>query len=440
MIDPQNLIQLVPNVVLDPHTSSATRITFDSRQVDVQTAFAALAGEHEHGNRYISQALEQGAPFILSDQFGVSRGVQVSDARAALRVWARSARDGYLGPVVGITGSAGKTTAKEYIGAALEAHSTPGNLNTLDVIACFLLEFATQTSAKPLVIEMGIDRVGEMLELMDLVAPDIGVITAIGEAHLEALGDLAGVAREKGGILQAGRLGLVSARAAEYFPNIPSYGFKNATFTGHHLQPTASGNALTFAFAGVQVMVPSSSPIVAEAAVAAMSIAQNLGLDLERAALSIAGVNVPGGRFRVQKYPWGAGEDAGEITIIDDTYNANPVSMRAALEALSTFPQNPPQNSKARGRRIAVLGQMLELGPDSIDLHYQIKTFAQNHADLVFSVGLQAPQLSDKPFPTQERLVQYLEMELQAGDVVLFKASRGVKLEGVIALLFGSSG
>jgi UDP-N-acetylmuramoyl-tripeptide--D-alanyl-D-alanine ligase len=436
VIDLQNLIQLLPHTVVDPHARCAIRITFDSRQVDGQTAFAALAGEHEHGNLYISQALERGAPFILSDQVGVKRGVQVPDARAALRTWARSARDSYPAIVVGITGSAGKTTAKEYIGAALEGHYTPGNLNTLDAIACFLLEFATQVSEKPLVIEMGIDRVGEMLELMDLVAPDIGVITAIGEAHLEALGDLAGVAREKGGILQATRLALVSARASSYFPNIPSYGFETATFAGQNLQPTAAGAALTLEFAGVQVNVPSSSPIVAEAAVAALAIAQTLGLDLERAASSIAHVNVPGGRFRVQKHPWGV----GEITIIDDTYNANPISMRAALEALSSFPQDPIQNANPRGRKIAVLGDMLELGPDSDLFHAQIKTFAQTHADLVLSTGAKAALLSQNPFPDHTALAQHLNLELQAGDVVLFKASRGIRLEGVIGMLLGSSG
>ncbi len=440
MIDPQILTQIIPNAIISVPVLCANRITFDSRQVDAQTAFVALAGEHEHGNRYILQALERGAPFILSDQPNVKRGVQVPDARAALRAWARSARDSYHAPVVGITGSAGKTTAKEYIGAALEGYYTPGNLNTLDAIACFLLEFATGDSLKPLVIEMGIDRVGEMLELMDLVAPDIGVITAIGEAHLEALGDLAGVAREKGGILRATGLGLVSTRAAEYFPNVPSYGFETATFSGQNLQPTAAGDALTFAFAGVSVVVPSSSPIVAEAAVAAMSIAQTLGLDLERAASSIVHVNVPGGRFRVQKYPWGLGSAAGEITFIDDTYNANPISMRAALEALSSFPPNLSQNPNPRGRKIAVLGDMLELGPDSDLFHAQIKTFAQTHADLVLSTGAKAALLSENPFPDHTTLAQHLQPLLQTGDVVLFKASRGVKLERVIELLFSSSG
>ncbi|MBB6098012.1 UDP-N-acetylmuramoyl-tripeptide--D-alanyl-D-alanine ligase [Deinobacterium chartae] len=408
MIDPQAL-PLAARV--HPDARPARRITFDSREAGPDTAFAALRGETAHGNDYAQAALEAGAPFVLTD-LDLPRAVQVPDARAALRAWARHARDTHAHPVVGITGSVGKTTAKEYAAAALGAEKTPGNLNTLDAIACFLLEHAGED--RPLVVEMGIDRPGEMAELMALVSPDYGIVTAVGESHLEALGSVEGVAREKGGILQARRAGLVSVQAAAFYPGVPTYGFEGASYGGENLHTDLE--AARFRFRGVDVTLPAASPVVAEAAVLGLALAAELGLDLPTAAARLRDVDVPGGRYRVHR---------GPITFIDDTYNANPLSMRAALEALARYP----------GRRVAVLGEMRELGPDSDHFHREIAAFARAHADVVYSFGDRASLLSDRPFETVEALVAALTAELRPGDTVLFKASRGVRLERVLSPL-----
>lgn len=382
----------------------AQRLTWDSREAGPETAFVALPGEAMHGNTFVQQALGRGAPFVLTN-LEVPRAVQVADARAALFAWAQAERA--RNPlVVGITGSVGKTTAKSYAAAALEAHFMPV-FNTLPAIACFLLEFGRLP--QPLVVEMGIDRLGEMRELARLVRPDVGVITSIGAAHLEALGSLEGVAREKGIILEAPRR-LVSTQAAAWFPDqafpgVETYGFGSATYAGQQLEVRSEG--ASFRFGDVPVKLPLASRVQAEAAVLGLVLAEQAGLDLHGAAARLTAVSVPGGRYRVLP---------GRFTIIDDTYNASPLSVRAALEALDAYP----------GRKISVLGRMLELGEDERAMHAGGGELARQHADLTYGVGQFAALLGERAYAQVPELISALEAEVRGGDVVLVKASRGV--------------
>lgn len=198
MPDPHAALPFAATV--HPQARPAARLTWDSREAGPDVAFAALPGEKMHGNRFVEAALDAGAPFVLTD-LDVPRAVRVPDAWAALKAWAQAERAKNR-RVVGITGSAGKTTAKAYAAAALDAHFMPV-FNTQPAIACFLIECGA--SDRPLVVEMGIDRPGEMAELMELVRPDVGVVTAIGPAHLEQLGSVENIAREKGEILRGVR-------------------------------------------------------------------------------------------------------------------------------------------------------------------------------------------------------------------------------------------
>lgn len=384
---------------IHPQARPAVRLIWDSRQAGPDTAFVALPGEQMHGNAFVQQALERGAPFVLTD-LDVPRAVRVADARAALFTWATAER-GHNPLVIGITGSVGKTTAKSYAAAALDAHFMPV-FNTLPAIACFLLE--SGRSERPLVVEMGIDRLGEMRELVDLVQPDVGVITSIGAAHLDALGSVAGVAQEKGVILEAARR-LVSRQAAEWFAGVDTYGFEGATFAGQHLKVNAEGAAFTFG--NVAVALPRASRVQAEAAVLGLALAEQAGLDLQAAAERLSGVGVPGGRYRVL---------AGRFTVIDDTYNASPLSMKAALEALGAF----------EGRKISVLGRMLELGDDERAMHAEVGALAHQHTDLTYGVGPFAELLGERAFTSVPPLLDALKAEIRDGDVILVKASRGI--------------
>ncbi len=379
-----------------PDARPARRLTWDSRDAGPEVAFVALPGEAMHGNRFVAQALERGAPFVLTD-LGVDRAVRVPDAREALFAWARAER-ARAALVVGITGTVGKTTAKNYAGAALNARFLPV-FNTMPAIACFLIEEGG--SGAPLVVEMGIDRVGEMAELMDLVGPDVGVVTSVGVTHFE---NERVTAREKGVILGAAQR-LVGMQAAPFYPGVPTYGFEGADFAGEALTVTPEG--ASFTYRGVEVQLPLAGRAQAEAAVLGLALAHGHGLDLAAAAERLSGVQVPGGRFRVHP---------GAVTVIDDAYNASPLSVRAALDALAAFP----------GRRVSVLGQMLELGPQAPDLHAGVGAHARGTADVTFGVGPFAAALGERAFQTVPELQAALLAEVRPGDVVLLKASRGI--------------
>lgn len=397
MPDPHAALPFAATV--HPQARPAARLTWDSREAGPDVAFAALPGEKMHGNRFVEAALDAGAPFVLTD-LDVPRAVRVPDAWAALKAWAQAERAKNR-RVVGITGSAGKTTAKAYAAAALDAHFMPV-FNTQPAIACFLIECGA--SDRPLVVEMGIDRPREMAELVELVRPDVGVVTAVGPAHLEQLGSVENIAREKGEILRGVR-GLVGAQAAPFYPGAESYGFGDVTHAGQDLKVTPQG--ATFTFDGVEVGLPLAARVQAEAAVLGLTLAREAGLDLPAAATRLAQVSVPGGRYRVH---------AGRFTVIDDAYNASPVAVSAALNALHALP----------GRRISVLGRMLELGDTERQLHAQVGQEARARADLTYGVGAFAAELGERAYATVPELMGALLAEVQDGDVVLVKASRGI--------------
>ncbi|UQN07045.1 UDP-N-acetylmuramoyl-tripeptide--D-alanyl-D-alanine ligase [Deinococcus sp. QL22] len=402
MLDPHAALPFAAAV--HPLARPALRLTWDSREASPEVAFVALPGEKMHGNRFVEAALAAGAPFVLTD-LNVERAVRVPDAQQALFEWARRER-AKNGLVVGITGSAGKTTAKSYVAAALDAHFMPV-FNTLPAIACFLIEFGGST--KPLVVEMGIDRVGEMAELVDLVRPDVGVITTIGATHLEALGTVDTVAFEKGHILRdvAARpiRSVVGAQAAAYFPGTDTYGFGGATFAGQDLEVTPEG--ASFIYAGQPVSLPHAATVQAEAAVLALALAQSARMSLSEAARRMAAAEVPGGRYRVHP---------GRYTVIDDAYNASPIAVTAALEALNGFP----------GRRVSVLGRMLELGDTERALHAEVGDYARAKADVTYGVGAFAAELGERAYRTVPELLAALLADTSDGDVILVKASRGI--------------
>ena len=398
----------------------ATRITFDSRQVNETTAFAALKGEQMHGNDFIAASLELGAPFVLTD-LDVPRAVRVPDATVALRRWARAWRDSSGANLIGVTGSAGKTTAKELIAAALQASCTPGSLNTLNYLACYLLSEVQPNSRH--VIEMGIDRIGEMAELMQLINPDIGVVTSVGPAHLEFFGSLETIAFEKGQILAASE-GFVSSGLAQRYPNAASYGFDaHARYRGHDLAHTDVGSAFTYA--GQRVTIASPSHKVAEASVLALALAERFGVPVEAAIQRLEQAVIPGGRMRIER---------GLYTLIDDTYNANPLSVAAALETLE----------RQRGRKIAVLGDMRELGPDAPLYHREIGALAARVVQQLIAVGghaedyvsgAKAAGLEGLAFANADQATAALLGLLEPDDVILVKGSRAVGLERVAEVL-----
>jgi UDP-N-acetylmuramoyl-tripeptide--D-alanyl-D-alanine ligase len=415
-LDPNAWVSLLESFGLQAisgDAQAAQAITWDSRNTNPHTAFAALPGETTHGNAFIEIALERGAPFVLTDQ-DVPKAVRVTDATATLRGWARAWRDESHAQIIGITGSAGKTTAKEFVAAALNCGKTPGNLNTLNAIACYLLSVVQPKSTH--VIEMGIDRIGEMDQLVKLVNPDLGVVVAVGPAHLEFLGSLEGVAFEKGRIF-ADRAGLVSESAAPYYPKLESYGF-GAGITHRALNLELTDSSATYTFHGHPIHVSSPSAKVAEASVLGLVLAQRFGVNLQDAISRIADVDVPGGRMRIER---------GQYTLIDDAYNANPLSVNAALDVLE----------RQAGRKIAVLGDMRELGEASETYHVEIGRRAGKVAQVVIAVGRWASVLARAAsesgaktvaLETVPDAISEVSALLEPSDTVLVKGSLSVGL------------
>jgi len=373
------------------------RYTFDSREVEPGMGFIALKGEKSDGRDFIPSALERGA-------------VDIVEGLEALHEKARQRRRSLRAKVVGVTGSAGKTTTKELLRAFLSTvgrtYATEGNFNNhiglpLTILNC-------PDDAEFLVLEMGSNHPGEIASLCDIAAPDVGVVTCVGSAHLEFFKSLDGVAEEKGTLLEAASsFGVVSAANARLDA-------LRARCRGECIVVDPSPAWLAEAVAPV---LPGAHNV--SNAALAFAVAERFGATHEGAVSALSGFALPGSRWRrVEK--WGA-------TFIDDTYNANPDAMLAALDAFAAMP--------CTGRRIAVLGDMLELGPDSLALHRKVFAHAMSLGiPLVIGVGEMSSQcVCHVVFKSPEPLAKRFRVEVSAGDLVLLKASHAMNLGSIIA-------
>jgi UDP-N-acetylmuramoyl-tripeptide--D-alanyl-D-alanine ligase len=401
---------------------AATGAAFHSARVRPGDAFFALPGEREHGLAYAEGALASGAAFVVSDR-PHPRGVQVPDPGAVLLALGRHARSRLRGAVVGISGSAGKTSTKAFAAAALDAAASPGNLNTPLALACTLVSAWLADPGRALVVELGIDHPGEMDELVDLVRPTHGLLTAIGESHLERLGSVAGVAREKSRLLERSPERLASSGAAERLPRplagLVRYGLSpDAEVPGRVTRADSAGQ--TVEALGVRMRLEYPGSAMAENALGALALARHLGLDLGAAAARISAARLEPGRLERKHL---AGRQ-----VLDDSYNSNPASARRALEVLAASP----------GPRSAVLGDMLELGEESARLHRELGALTRG-LDLVLAVGPQARHLvegnPDALHAASVDLALPLLARLPSTGTVLIKGSRGMRLERLVAAL-----
>ena len=374
------------------------RYTFDSREVKPGMGFVALKGEKADGHAFIPQALERGAAEIV-------------DGLDALQEKARERRRSLKAKVVGLTGSAGKTTTKELLRAFLSTvgrtYATEGNFNNhiglpLTILNC-------PDDADFLVLEMGSNHPGEIAALCDIAAPDAGVITNVGTAHLEFFKTQDGIAEEKGALFEAAKdFCVVSAENVRLDALRARCGSAECVVVDP--RPAWLAEALASVLPGAHN--------VSNAALA-FAAAERFGATREGALLALSGFALPGARWRrVEK--WGA-------TFIDDTYNANPDSMIAALDAFAATPCD--------GRHIAVLGDMFELGPDALELHR--KVFAHAMAlgfPLVIGVGeLSSQCLCHLVYKNLDSLKKRFRVDVSAGDLVLLKASHSMKLGELIS-------
>ena len=366
--------------------------TFDSRQVKPGMLFVALKGEKVDGHDYIPQAKAAGA-------------VEIVDGLEELQRLANEYRRSLKAKVIGVTGSAGKTTTKEllktFLSKAGKTYATEGNFNNHIGLPMTILN--CPKDADFLVVEMGTNHPGEIEALCRIAEPDAGLITNVGTAHLEFFLTQDGIAKEKG---------VLGASAKDFFvigsDNVRLEALK-AMCRGEAVVADVAQDWMRDALAGV---LPGAHN-VANACIA-YGVAERYGVSREQAVAALVDFALPGARWRKAE-KWG-------VDFIDDTYNANPDSMIAALDAFAATP--------CSGKHVAVLGDMFELGADSLELHK--KVFAHAMAlgiPLVIGVGETSSQcMCHLVYKELKTLKKKFRLDVSAGDLVLLKASHSMNL------------
>lgn len=419
----------------------------DTRKIQPGSLFVCLRGERFDGHSFASQAAQLGAAALLVDH-PVDADVPqlvVTDTGKALLQLAGWYRRRFQLPVVGLTGSVGKTTTKEFIalvlGAKYNTLKTQGNLN--NEIGVPQMLFRLEDSHTAAVIEMGMNHFGEISRLTRAVAPTVGLITNIGVSHIENLGSRAGILQAKLEILEgmAPDAPLIVNMDNDMLRTVklgdrPLLTFaiddQSADFTATDI--AEQGSATTFTVHHSTFTRPVTIPTVGihnvYNALAAMAVGYVTGVDPAAAAAALANYVPAGMRQNLVQ--------VGGVQVIEDCYNASPDSMRAALQTLGKLPVH---------RRYAVLGAMLELGDYAKEAHTQVgKMAAENGIDGVLAYGADAAYIVEaakqaglenaRLFDTKEALAQSLAQQVQPGDGVLFKGSRGMHLEDVMHTVY----
>jgi UDP-N-acetylmuramoyl-tripeptide--D-alanyl-D-alanine ligase len=410
-----------------------TAVTTDSRTIQAGCLFAAMPGNRVDGHDFIAQAKGQGAACVLCNRFAPVDipQIKVPDTQAALGAVAAFYRSQFDIPVVGITGSVGKTTAKEMIWSVLSQQlvtmKTQGNFN--NELGVPLTLFQLTAAHQAAVVEMGISGFGEMTRLADMVHPTVGVFTTIGDAHLEFLGSREGVLRAKSEMIQGmPESGVVIANGDD--PLLRSHDFQRRTVRfgqdgGCDVQITQvesrglEGTDCVLRAAGrdIPVHIPALGQHMVYAAAMGAAVGLELGLSDRQIQAGIAAYAPVGSRGRVVKTAFG--------TVLDDCYNANPTSVRNALDNLAALP----------GRHVAILGDMLELGPNSLTLHQQMGDYARQTGAELLCCGALSKAMGGVWYESVEELIEALTGQIRPGDVVLVKASNAMGFGRVVRAL-----
>jgi len=440
---------------------TVTGVCTDSRSVRPGSLFVPIVGPRFDGHRFVEESIAGGAAAALwqADRGRPPAGlpiIVVDDTLRALQRLAAAYRSSLGAKIIGVTGSNGKTTTKDMVHAVLSmtmrAEKTQGNLNNHIGLPLTLLSVTENADAA--VLEMGMSARGEISELSRIAAPDIVIVTNVGEAHLETLGSRLEIARAKLEILDGVKEGAVlvyngdeplldqvleEKRQADKLPPRLSIirfgeGERNAAGRPNDVYPVSvrmDGLATRFVLnaSGREYVLPLPGRHHALNAAAAVAAARALGVKEEAVSAGLASLKPSGMRVEPVHIP-------GVGLVLNDAYNASPTSVKAALRLLEDMP--------GRGRKIAVLGDMLELGAEEARLHGEIgKMLTPRTADYVLTYGPLAKHIAEAAAPNYERgcvrwyadkaeLARDLSRMAGPDDVILVKASRGMSMEDVV--------
>ena len=451
-------------VVSGPGQRPIRGVSTDSRTVRPDELFVALRGQRLDGHAFVFQALQAGAAAVLVEQAraaevpaGPWAVIAVPDTLAALQQLAAGYRRQLAARVVAVTGSVGKTTTKEMVAAILARRfrvaRAPASYN--NEVGVPLSVLAAEPESQVLVLELAMRGPGQIGQLAALAEPDVGIITNVGESHLELLGSREAIAHAKGELLehlrpggtavlngddprvmaQAGRAG--SGRRVLTFGQGEAVDVRVEQLAGGGLGGTAFRLRTPWGEADCRLGLPGRHLALNAAAAAAAALV--VGASLQDVAEGLAGF--VGGPMRLQVVR------RGDTVILHDAYNASPTSMRAALETLAEV------RAQQRARAVAVLGDMRELGSVAAEAHREMGQLAARcGVELLVAVGSLAAELAQGALagglraeqvvqvPDAEQAARVARERVQPGDVVLVKASRAVGLERVVEALVGPEG
>src|SRR5277367_2441478 len=418
--------------------------SIDSRTIRPGELFFAVKGELMDGHDFVTQAIEKGAvaAVIRTDQAprytDKPRLIPVNDTLVALQTLASAVRRLWAKPLIGVTGSTGKTTTKEAIAHVLSTRfrvlKSEGNFNNHFGLPLMLLKIEPEHDVA--VIEMGMSAAGEIRALAKIAQPEIGVVTNVAPVHLEFFDSLAGIARAKYELVESlPASGTAVLNADDEYVSQFGRGFKGKViaYGTQAIADVRAENVVTRGAEGSEFDVIMAGgreharlPLVGEHnilnALAAVSVGLARGLKAAEAVGALATLAPPDKRGQVLQL--------GNITVINDCYNSNPKALHAMVDALAAMPAK---------RRIVVAGEMLELGPAAEELHRSAGAHAaERKIDVLLGVrglaqamveGARKAGTPAEFVATSEEAGEWLAREARDGDVVLLKASRGVKLE-----------
>jgi UDP-N-acetylmuramoyl-tripeptide--D-alanyl-D-alanine ligase len=446
----QQIRRAVGGKILVEIPSNAPRVMAvctDSRQMQQSSLFVPIRGDHHDAHRFLPDAAAGGAVAALVDHVPDQPMknvvlIHVADTRKALGRLARHVRRTMRSKVVAVAGSNGKTSTKHLIDAAiggyLRGSISPKSYN--NDIGVPLTIFPADPKQDYLVLEIGTNHHGEILPLAEMASPDIAVITNCGAEHLEGLEDLKGVCRENATIIEGlnpnGSL-IVNGDDRELLEAVGNYPGERITFgfgakndlIATHVVCTERGTEFSLIGVSRRIFVPMLGRHSACNALAAIAVGRKLCVPDEAIFDGLSRARGPEMRLELSH--------VGDVTVLNDAYNANPNSMKAAIDTLAALATS--------GRRIAVLGEMRELGSLSEKYHREVGEYAaaKGTLDLLICVGDGGAWIADAakgigvvyPFADSSAVAEAIGAMLLPGDLILLKASRGVRLEKVAAAI-----